>query len=47
MSCRWREDFFAIDTNHLLVKRDDAGFDDRAKAVVLDRAGRVDFLLRQ
>src|SRR6266568_2978348 len=44
---RWGKDFFAVDTNHLLVQRDDTGFDDCAKAFVLDHAGRVDVLLRQ
>src|SRR6478736_2597134 len=43
----WGKDFFAIDTNHLLIQRDDTGFNDRAKTFVLDRAGRVDVLLGQ
>src|SRR5207249_10813572 len=47
MRYRWGKDFFAIDTNNLLMQRDDTGLDDRAKAFVLDRAGRVDVLLRQ
>ena len=47
LCARWGKDFFAIDTNHLLMQRDDTGFNDRAKAFILDRAGRVDVLLRQ
>ena len=47
LRCRWGDDLFAIDTNHLLMQGDDARFDCRAKALILDRAGRVDVLLRQ
>src|SRR4029077_15924802 len=38
LCARWGEDFFAIDTNHLLMQRDRTGFDDGTKAFVLDRA---------
>src|SRR6476646_1842732 len=46
LCARWGKDFFAIDPNHLLMQRDDTGFDDREKAFVLERAGRIDVLLR-
>src|SRR5260370_20973113 len=46
LCARWGKDFFAIDPNHLLMQRDDTGFNDREKAFVLDRAGRIDVFLR-
>src|ERR1051326_3025846 len=47
LSFGWGHDFFAIDTDHLLMQGDNPGFDDRVKTIVFDRAGCVDLLLRQ
>src|SRR6476646_7562310 len=41
---RWVDNFFAIDTNHLLVECDDARFDNCAKGLLLDGIGCINVL---
>src|SRR5437867_1658286 len=44
---RWVDKLLAIDTNDLLMTRDDAGLYNGAKRLTLDRIGDVDFFLGQ
>src|SRR6266496_2319093 len=44
---RWVNKLLAIDTNNLLLTRDDAGLDSGAKRLLLDGIGDVDFSLGQ
>ena len=44
---RGTDELFAIDTNNLLMARDDAGFDNGMECLILDRIGHVDLLLGQ